>query len=119
VAACFTKLVKSNPIYAQESCHFRCSALAFCDTALDTWIECISREERQGFWLPFEPSIIFVVVDQSLKAWVATDWFLTSSFDMINIVVMQEPEIWWGAWCPAFRFRNKLFFSSRDILWCH
>ena len=38
--------------------------------------------------MPFESCIVFVVVDEGLKSGVTADRFLTSSFDMVNIVVM-------------------------------
>lgn len=69
--------------------------------------------------MPFEPRIVLIVVDQGLKAWITTDWLLASSFDVVNIIVVQEPEVWRGAWCPAFWLRNELFFGSRYVLWRH
>jgi hypothetical protein len=87
------------------------SSLTLGDTALDTRIEGISRKERQHLRLALKPLVVSVVVHQRLEPCVSADGFSRASFDMVNIVVMQEPEVWRGVGVrPTWRRRDHLFF---------
>jgi hypothetical protein len=84
------------------------SSLTLRNAAFDARIERISREEGQNFCLPLEPLIVSVVVHESLKSRISTNGFPRASFNVVDIVVVEEAEVRWGIPACTFRRSDKL-----------
>jgi hypothetical protein len=90
----------------------------FGDTALQAGVERIARKERQQLWLILESAIVPVVIDESLESGIPADGLGGRGIDVVNIVIMQEPQIWRGRGASSWRV-NGLFFLHRTGNWSH
>lgn len=65
--------------------------------ALQAWIERVSREEREHIRLSLESLIITIVIHQCLEARKAPDGLGRGGIYMVDIVVVEEAEVWRGS----------------------
>jgi len=99
VVAAAVPMLFSTDTMCPPSCVNACQSslvvfgLTFGNTALETGIEGISREQSDQLRLLMEPRIATVVVAQCLEPGYASHRVTRSSFDMIDIVEVQDAQV--------------------------